>query len=180
MSTVQLTDRILYSDGDSAVPVTKVLDLVSSGVETDGIFVEFLTKEIREFNQYVPKNEQITIKTMTRPNNISWNIPQEYVELDPVEYTIERFHEMAYAEGEDNFDERKYHRLAVELALYDKMNLMPVLRLLIYIINTLRKNNIVWGIGRGSSVSSYVLYVLGVHDIDSVKYELDIKEFLRD
>jgi DNA polymerase III alpha subunit len=38
----------------------------------------------------------------------------------------------------------------------------------------------VWGIGRGSSVSSYVLYVLGVHDVDSYAYDLDIGDFLHD
>ena len=55
-------------------------------------------------------------------------------------------------------------------------NLFPVLKVLIYIIDTMRKNNLVWGIGRGSSVASYVLYLIGVHKVDS-KYNLDIKEF---
>jgi DNA polymerase III alpha subunit len=37
----------------------------------------------------------------------------------------------------------------------------------------------VWGVGRGSSVASYVLFLIGVHRIDSMKYNLDYKEFLR-
>jgi DNA polymerase III alpha subunit len=48
-----------------------------------------------------------------------------------------------------------------------------------YIVDTLRDNKIIWGVGRGSSVSSYVLYLLGVHRIDSLKYQLDYREFLR-
>jgi DNA polymerase III alpha subunit len=56
---------------------------------------------------------------------------------------------------------------------------MPILRAITYVINTLQDKNIVWGVGRGSSVSSYVLYILGVHDVDSVKYNLDIADFLR-
>ena len=55
----------------------------------------------------------------------------------------------------------------------------PILQLLVYIIDIMRKNNLVWGVGRGSSVASYVLYLLGVHKVDSYKYSLDIKEFLK-
>ena len=43
----------------------------------------------------------------------------------------------------------------------------------------MRKNSVLWGLGRGSSVASYVLYLLGVHRINSLYYDLDIKEFLK-
>jgi DNA polymerase III alpha subunit len=48
-----------------------------------------------------------------------------------------------------------------------------------YLVDTLRKNIIVWGVGRGSSVASYILYLIGVHRIDSLYYDLDIAEFLK-
>ena len=67
----------------------------------------------------------------------------------------------------------------MELAMYKERGLYPILQLLIYIIDTMRKHNLVWGVGRGSSVSSYVLYILGVHKVDSYKYNLDMKEFLK-
>ena len=41
------------------------------------------------------------------------------------------------------------------------------------------ENRVIWGVGRGSSVASYVLYKLGIHRVDSMFYELDIDEFLR-
>jgi DNA polymerase III alpha subunit len=41
------------------------------------------------------------------------------------------------------------------------------------------KQKIIWGVGRGSSVASYVLYKLGVHRINSLYYNLDATEFLR-
>ena len=50
---------------------------------------------------------------------------------------------------------------------------------LIYFVDTLRANNVVWGVGRGSSVASYVLFIIGVHKIDSVKYKLPINEFFK-
>jgi DNA polymerase III alpha subunit len=39
--------------------------------------------------------------------------------------------------------------------------------------------NIVWGVGRGSSCSSYLLYLLGLHEVDVVKYDVDISDFIR-
>jgi DNA polymerase III alpha subunit len=41
------------------------------------------------------------------------------------------------------------------------------------------EHKLIWGVGRGSSVASYVLYKLGVHRIDSLYYDLDPAEFLR-
>lgn len=70
-------------------------------------------------------------------------------------------------------------RVETELALFKTRNLYPVLQLLIYIVDTLRKHNIVWGVGRGSSVASYCLYLIGIHKVNSIKYNLDIREFLK-
>jgi DNA polymerase III alpha subunit len=54
-----------------------------------------------------------------------------------------------------------------------------VLKAMKYLVDTFRENNIVWGVGRGSSVASYALYLIGVHKVDSVKYELPITEFFK-
>jgi len=54
-----------------------------------------------------------------------------------------------------------------------------LLRYMIYLVDFMRENNIVWGVGRGSSVASYVLYLIGVHRINSIQYGLDWHEFLR-
>lgn len=175
LSKTQLRDRTLFSDGDSVVPADHILELLSAGANSEGIFVNTMTEDIEQFNKYVPKNEQIQLKSDTRTNDISWKLPQEYAETDPVEYVVKRFFDMAETK---QFNEKR-KRLVDELNMYEDMNLLPVLRVLIYIINTLRENNIVWGVGRGSSVSSYVLYVIGVHDVDSVEYDLDMHDFIR-
>ena len=70
-------------------------------------------------------------------------------------------------------------RVATELHLYKERNMYPVLRWLVYFIDTMRSKDIVWGVGRGSSVASYVLYLIGVHRINSIRYNLDIAEFLK-
>ena len=97
-----------------------------------------------------------------------WHMPQEYKEIDIAEYVLglcQTPHEL--------------QRVGQELLLYQERNLFDLLRYLKYLVDTLRKNNVVWGVGRGSSVASYVLFLLGVHKIDSLFYSLDIEEFLK-
>jgi DNA polymerase III alpha subunit len=80
----------------------------------------------------------------------------------------------------DKCPEENYNRLIEELQLYRNHNMLPVLRQMKYLVDTLRSNDVVWGVGRGSSVASYVLYLIGVHKIDSVKYNLPIEEFFKE
>ena len=75
-------------------------------------------------------------------------------------------------------DEQK-DRVSEELELFIQHNMLDLLYYLKYLVDTMREHKIVWGVGRGSSVASYCLYLIGVHKIDSLKYNLDIKEFLK-
>ena len=98
----------------------------------------------------------------------SWHMPEEYKQLDIAEYIL----------GLCDTD-AKLQRCGEELLLFQERNLFDLLRYLKYLVDTLRANNMIWGVGRGSSVASYVLYLLGVHRIDSMFYDLDPSEFLR-
>lgn len=122
------------------------------------------------YQQYVNK---ITAEHLHYPapklsiSPTSWLIPDEFQTFDIEKYLVEQC------------PEQNLNRLHEELALFTTLKMIPVLRLMKYIVDTLRKNNIVWGVGRGSSVASYTLFLIGVHKIDSVKYQLPIDEFLR-
>jgi len=98
----------------------------------------------------------------------NWRMPQEYKDLDIAEYVLNLCQQ-----------EQELQRVGQELLLYQERNLFNLLKYLKYLVDTLRQNNIVWGVGRGSSVASYVLFLIGVHKIDSIYYQLDIKEFLK-
>jgi DNA polymerase III alpha subunit len=97
----------------------------------------------------------------------SWNMPDKYTTLDIEEWLL------------DSCPEQNHQRLEEELQEYKQRNMLDLLRWLKYFVDTCRKEHIVWGVGRGSSVASYVLYLIGVHKIDSLKYNLDWREFLR-
>lgn len=96
-----------------------------------------------------------------------WFMPDEYKNMDIEGYLV------------NVCPKENYQRLIEELQEYRSRNMLNLLRWLKYFVDTCRKENIVWGVGRGSSVASYVLYLLGVHKIDSLKYKLDWQEFLR-
>jgi DNA polymerase III alpha subunit len=70
-------------------------------------------------------------------------------------------------------------RAGQELLMFQEHNLFNLLRYMKYLVDTMTAHDVIWGVGRGSSVSSYVLYLLGVHKIDSMFYDLDPGEFLR-
>jgi DNA polymerase III alpha subunit len=70
-------------------------------------------------------------------------------------------------------------RVGAELLLFQERNLFDLLRYLKYLVDVMRENRLIWGVGRGSSLASYVLYLLGVHRINSIFYDLDPQEFLR-
>ena len=46
----------------------------------------------------------------------------------------------------------------MEYDLFEKKQFIRVLQFLIYFVDTLRANNMVWGVGRGSSVASFCLF----------------------
>ena len=98
-----------------------------------------------------------------------WFMPDEYKLLDIEQWLLEQ---------SPPWDPEST-RLQEELAEFRQRNMLDLLRWLKYLIDTCRSNNIVWGVGRGSSVASYVLYIIGVHKIDPIKYNLDWREFLR-
>ncbi len=181
----ELKDRVLYYDGDSVVTPDLLLSLIDQGLDSEGLYVTEETDDIKEFNALVPAKKRITKKTSSRPLNFDWNLPEPYkswTDQDVIDFIIDAWaNECALDDllSSDDTDVRMY-RVNDELTLYKKLDLLPVLRTIIFVINTLRENSVVWGVGRGSSVSSYVLYLIGAHDVDSIKYDLDVNEFLRE
>ena len=103
-----------------------------------------------------------------KQNCDNWHMPEKYYQINVLEWLLDKCQS----------DEEKL-QVQMEYDLFKKKQFVRVLQFLIYFVDTLRANNMVWGVGRGSSVASYVLYLIGVHRIDSIQYDLDWTEFLR-
>ena len=120
-----------------------------------------------ELIRYVGSND-IKMNVFDREHQAQWHMPDEYKNLDIAEYILS----LCSTEAE-------LQRVGHELLLYQERDLFNLLRYLKYLVDVMTENRVIWGVGRGSSVASYVLYKLGVHRIDSMFYNLEPEEFLR-
>jgi len=123
--------------------------------------------DLTKYNQRIDSEFLNYPKVKSDINKDNWFMPDSYRNME-IEKWIKEIC------PKDNLD-----RVELELELYKKNDLISLLKQMKYIVDTLRKNNVLWGIGRGSSVASYVLYLIGVHRVDSVKYNIPITEFFK-
>ena len=98
----------------------------------------------------------------------NWYMPESYKNLDIAHFVLSQCQ-----------NDEELQRAGKELLLYQERDMFMLLRYLKYLVDTMRANNIVWGVGRGSSVASFVLFLMGVHKINSLYYGLEIDEFLK-
>lgn len=123
-------------------------------------------ENIPEFIKYQEVN--LTREEFDIINQSNWFIPDEYRQFDIADYVLNKC-----------TNEAELQRVGQELILFQERDMFPLLQYLKYLVDTMQKNNIVWGVGRGSSVASFVLFLLGVHRINSLYYDLSIEEFLK-
>jgi DNA polymerase III alpha subunit len=110
-----------------------------------------------------------SIEMFDEANQCTWFMPEEYQSFPIVDWLYEQCS-----------TKQERDRVDAELILFVQHGMFDLLFYLKYLVDTMRENKIVWGVGRGSSVASYVLYLMGVHRINSIKYNLDINEFLKE
>lgn len=111
--------------------------------------------------------DQINLDEFDQICQSNWFVPEEYRNMDIEGFLV------------SICPKEHYQRLIEELEEFRTRDMLMLLKVLKYLVDTFRKNNIVWGVGRGSSVASYTLFLLDVHKINSIKYNLDWREFLR-
>jgi len=115
-----------------------------------------------------PDHRDISVPEFDRERQNRWFMPEQYKNMDIAQHVLDLCTTQA-----------QLQRAGEELLLFQERGLFDLLKYLHYLVTVMRENRIIWGIGRGSSVASYVLYLLGVHRIDSMFYDLDPREFLR-
>jgi len=165
--------------GDVSASSNEIFDSLYQGkIESlDNLYVDSKTAE--KFNaakkinaDYFTKlltevEHHLNIEEFDKENQSKWFMPDDYCP-NLVEYLY------GCCSNKEQTD-----RVSIELELFIQHNMIELLYFLKYLVDKMRENNIVWGVGRGSSVASYILFLIGVHKIDSIKYKLDIREFLK-
>ena len=113
-------------------------------------------------------NPEISLAEFDKQNQNNWNMPSHYKTLDIAAYVLSKCQ-----------NDSELQRAGQELLLFQERGMFPLLQYLKYLVDTMRQHNIVWGVGRGSSVASFVLFLIGIHRINSLYYDLSIDEFLK-
>lgn len=116
--------------------------------------------------QYI--DPKISVTEFDNKNQNNWHMPESYKNMDIAKFVLEQC-----------TNDAELQRAGQELLLFQERNMFDLLRYLKYLVDTMRDNNIVWGVGRGSSVSSFILYLIGIHKINSLYYDLPLEEFIK-
>ena len=163
--------ELIFSDSD-------VIDLVMAGYDP-AVFSGMIVDSTVDLDRWPDWAETVPGFQQQRFHNCSvpefhatqqqhWHMPDSYKNMDIAQHVLS----LCATDAE-------LQRCGAELMLYQERGLFDLLRYLAYLVDVIRQNAIIWGVGRGSSVASHVLYLLGVHRINSLYYNLDIQEFLR-
>ena len=138
--------------------------LVDKQINLDSIFLS--DENLPTLVEYV--DTKLVLEEFDKQNQSQWQMPQEYYEIDIAKWVLDQCK-----------TEEELQRAGEELLKFHDRGMFPLLQYLKYLVDTMRRNNIVWGVGRGSSVASYVLYLIGIHRINSLYYQLSVDEFLK-
>jgi len=143
-----------------------------------GVNGEIVLNDSEEIEHFQKHSEMLNSPVVLTSEDLSdnfhevktnqWNIPDKYLNIDVENYLLERCTTQV-----------EIDRVNTELAEFKKRDLLVVLNLMIYLVDHFIENDIVWGVGRGSSAASYSLYLIGINRVNSIEYELDIKEFFK-
>lgn len=133
--------------------------------------------EITKYNKYAnefdlpllnTENIDQDIKTFDSFQQKIWLMPSEYYEINLKDFFLKKC-----------TNHKEVERYNLEYKIYSKHNLLLLLKYLIFLVDTMREKNIIWGVGRGSSVASFILYLIGIHKINPLHYNLNFDEFLK-
>lgn len=123
---------------------------------------------LNKLNTYIPID--VDQKTFDGVCQSEYYMPDEYKISNP--WLLGNLMELCNNEDEEA-------RVLEEYAEFKQRGMLDLIKYMIYLVDFMKENNIVWGVGRGSSVASFILYKIGVHKVDSLKHNLDWREFLR-
>ena len=173
------TKKSLNKYSQRVLSTDDAINLILQDKELNGVFSS--EYEVNKFNHYskallqnsiniVADNDgNLSVDEFHDATTANWYMDDHYKEIDVHAYLLGKCKTQV-----------EIDRVNMEYNLYKERNLDNVLRFIIFLVDHMRKHNFIWGVGRGSSVASYCLYLIGIHRIDSIKYNLDIKEYLKE
>lgn len=180
MSYTELLDRRLRYDGVSEVEPDQLVRFLLLGVPPSKLRTAHETPEVTQFNSQVADEEAIKVVGAEPLSlDLSWELPQPYANLDLERHVLDKFEQVSSSYSAEQRTEAA-ERIAAELLEVERRGLLQFARAVVYILDELKKNNVMWGVGRGSSCASYLLFLIGLHVVDCVKMNVPMEEFYHD
>jgi DNA polymerase III alpha subunit len=137
---------------------------IDQDIDLDSIFTSY--ENIPKLIKYNDPN--LSVQDFDNQSQNNWYIPKEYHNLDIAKWVLDQCK-----------SEAELQRAGDELIKFQERGMFILLKYLKYLVDTMREHNIVWGVGRGSSVASFVLFLIGIHRINSLYYQISVDEFLK-
>jgi DNA polymerase III alpha subunit len=186
-----LGDRILRFDGVSEVQPDQLAQYLLLGIAPSQLRVAGSEADVAQFNEQVAAEDELRIAGPEPINiDLTWQLPKKYMELNLEIHMFGTLEErmglvQSSPEMKDlDYDMTELHkamcRVQAELDEVKKRGMEEFMRTVIFILDELKKNNVVWGVGRGSSCASYLLFLIGLHVVDCVKMDVPMEEFFHE
>lgn len=160
------TTRILYPCGTSVVSEwDKAKEFLRGEVTTTVCPSGYDTDRYMEVYR---KNLSVDLDNLTVPV------------YDDHSHTDDELNELIIMiESSDRWDDKCIDRVEEELNFFITSKNIRFLLLTKQLIDRLKSDTIV-GVGRGSSCASYIMYLLHIHDVDPVKYDIKFNELSKE
>lgn len=177
---MKIKGRAIDDWGNVLFETDGLIDLLMRGSELSSELSALDCDGVAKFNALCKEldhpEDMVSIYSKPELDVASWDLQHQKVWFTPEPYSSLDVYDwlMAKCHTQDQID-----RVNEEWVLFTEREMIPLLRCLIYLVDSFRERKVVWGVGRGSSVASYILYLIGIHKVDSIKYNLDVKEFLK-
>jgi len=178
MTTIimDLQDRFLADDGTIVCTYDLLIDLARDGKEFHNCYV-IEDPRIAKYNSISKNPLKVFIDDgiVSGPiqETFKWNTPKPFDAIDLLDYCARELH------NKKLYDEKYLIRVIDELEEIDKRHMKNLVRHLAWMVSDWRKRKVVWGVGRGSSCASLVLFLIGLHRVDPIKYDISMTEFFR-
>jgi len=166
---IKLVDRVLLNFGISIISVRNAAEyIVKNGNLPNHLKVEdsFDAKifEQKYCESIIEKVEDTEIKIQYSDDLVYDNLTTR----------------LAQSNRHQTGSKEHVERFSDELDYFERSGHTQFLCSLEKLIGRFREDGVVWGVGRGSSCASYILYLLEVHDIDPIKHQIPFEEFSKE
>jgi DNA polymerase III alpha subunit len=180
---IKLKDRTLRFDGVSVVSPDMVAEMLMLGAQPSQLRVTEETWEVQQHNSQVAEEAELRLPGDPIKIDLRWQLPEPYLSWsfeDLEQEVAECFEQRCPADYTTSQQEEALTRLADELAEVKKRGMVEFFKTVIYILAVFREKGVVWGVGRGSSCASFILFILGLHSVDVIRYGVPADEFFHD